>query len=508
MPSFLKISLLFACCLIGDAHTQNQQPKSRTHPIFESKQIMNTSANPPILSLDVVGVGITVEMLRQGQVWQTMQKMGDALALPTDPDKYEKASVYRELISEKRAANTLEWAAGAFVEKWPIPSVSVWPDKLRVEEFDKDIPSLSTFGYNYERVNNLRAPAGMHHHKIALLGAVFKDDAEEVLERAFLFMEQNPQVPVILILASDSDDNRASTGHPNHEKYLKSGPRLHGAMSETVVALVLARRERVDAMRPGAKAFQASQYLPTPWNAEQIEVFDSLPTIAIIHRPIRISYLKDKDGKPTFDAKQKAKRLSPQEQQAAFQAALTGFAKHGEPARIFYDAGSAATGKHVVPLTMALHQALPHFDLFDAAHGFNIHRRLGETGTASPFVQWAVAAIAAFKQNEVSYAVNLRQANEATISVITPAKDKTKRRHPKGDPIDFNLSLGDGTLAAPPLAQADNIANIALAQAENPFDADATLPPSSRRLSTEEFDALDPDATLPPGFIRPDWPQE
>jgi hypothetical protein len=413
-----------------EAWAQSPAAKSATFPIFEEKQ--STSAiESPIQSLDIVGVGITVEMLRQGQVWQTMQKMGDALALPTDPDKYEKSYEYRDLISEKRAANTLEWAASAFVEKWPIPSVSVWPDKLKVEQFSTFNPSESNYSYCYERVNDLRSPAGMHHHKIALLGAIFKDDAEEVLERAFQFMDHHPQVPVILVLATDSDYMRASTGHPNHDKYLASGPRLPGAMSETIVALVLARRERVDAMRPGAKAFTPSEFLPAPWNAEQIATFDSLPTIATIHRPIRISYLKDKDGKPTFDVKQKAKQLNPQEQQAAFQAALTNFAKHGEPARIFYDAGSAATGKHVVPLTMALHQALPQFDLFDAAHGFNIHRRLGETGTASPFVQWALAAMAAYKQGDVSYAVNLRQVNEATISVITPAKDKTKRNDPK-----------------------------------------------------------------------------
>ena len=151
-----------------------------------------------------------------------------------------------------------------------------------------------------------------------------------------------------------------------------------------------------------------------------------MPTIAVLHRPIRVTYRKDKDGKPTFDAKLKSSLMHEQEQQAAFRTGFDAALKEipgGKPARVFYDAGGPATGRHVVPLSLAAHLSLPAFDLFTPAEGIDLCARIGNTGAASPFVQWALASMAASKNKDASITVNLRQGEEATITVVTPRVD-------------------------------------------------------------------------------------
>ena len=210
-------------------------------------------------------------------------------------------------------------------------------------------------------------------------------------------------------------------------------------MTEAMVVLVLARRDRVDALRPftpqttgdrnaqfhterdrqlnaaraAARAagkpepqqlvFKPSRYLPTPWTEQQLSQFDQLATIAVVHRPVRISYRKDKQGNPTVDPAKQASLMHDQEQQAAFKVGLDAALRDipgGKPARVFYDTGGPVTGRHVVPLSLAAYHSLPGFDLFKPDHGYDLSARLGNTGAASPFVQWALAAIASPRQEE------------------------------------------------------------------------------------------------------------
>ena len=495
-----KIPSFAAWLIIALSATAQAGP---TLPVFDTKLMTTTSTAPQsqrLTTLDIIGIGMVTEMFRQDQIWEKMQQVGDQSILPTDPDSYQKDSSYRSIIMDKRSAEVMERGASHFLTKWPIPAVSIWSHCFKEEKPDEFHPGKTNYAFYYERINDLRAPAGMHHHKIASLGAFFKDNPEEIMERAFLFFEQNPQAPALLLFVSDGDETRALTGDKSRAKHWEQGPRLFDAMTESMVTLLLTRRERVDAMRNPA-SFQASKYLPQAWTAEQLAVYDRLPTIATVHRPQRVSYWKDKDGKPTFDSKQKVKTMSASEQQAAVLAALKTSLTYGKPARIFYDAGSAATGKHIVPFSMALQQSLPDFDLFDAKLSFNIHRRLGETGAASPFLQWVIAATASYRQKGVSFTVNLRQADEATITVITPSDDK--RKHPMGDPISFQLAPEDGSPAQPNTVAVNEDSN---AFAQSPaFDPDATLPPGFKRPSAQGFDfaTWDPDSTLPPGVKRP-----
>jgi hypothetical protein len=479
-----------------------------TDPIFNSRKPMTASTTPPsprLATLDVMGIGLTVEKFRQGQAWDALQKHMTDSILPSDLSTYETNRTMKDLISKQRAANALEYGASNFIEYWPIPSVSVWSfcDKREESRPGLEEPGETNYSWFYNRVDDLRMPAGMHGHEIASLGSYFLNDPEDILERAFRFFEINPEVPALLLLVSDGDQIRASTGDKSRKPYWIDGPRKPDSMTESFVVLVLARRERVDQyLRPFAwhskatdgeeydterdahaklmqnktakgSAFKASKFLPFPWSDMQIQQFDALPTIAVLHRPIHVTYRNDKDGKPTFDPKQKARLMSPRQKKEAFQAGFD-TALHeipgNRPARVLYDTGGGASNKNVVPLSLAVENIHPEFDLFDPHEGYEINLRIGNTGAASPFVQWALASMATFQKKDASITVNLRQQEEATITVVTPSTDT--QQHPMGHPFNFNLAPQDGGPAVP----------VAPPVPVKPHASNSAAPPPSRTI--------------------------
>ena len=444
------------------------------------KAIMTNSdgnATARLTTLDLMGTGLSVEMFRQSQAWMEMQKHPKGSILPSDLSTYPTNYTVKKLATNKRSADVLEWGASRFVEGWPIPTITVWASCSDLEEPSIISPGKTNFSYFYDRVENLRRPAGMHYHQFTALGSIFLNEPEEVLERAFQFFDQNPEVPALLLFMADGDMSRSMTGDMSRESYWEEGPRRVGSMTEAMVVLVLARRDRVDALRPFAPhatgdrnaqfhverdrqlnaaraaaraagkpeplqlVFKPSRYVPQPWTAEQLAQFDSLATIAVVHRPVTVSYSKDKHGKPTFDPAQKASLMHDREQQAAFKTALDAALQGipgGKPARVFYDTGGPAAGRHVVPLSLAAYHSLPDFDLFKPDQGYDLHARLGNTGAASPFVQWALAAIAAHHEKNASLTVNLRRNDEATITAVTPSPDSSDPR--KTNTLDFKLA--------------------------------------------------------------------
>lgn len=405
----------------------------------DTNLIPSIMTNSKVDTLEVMGLGLTVEMMRQSAILQELDSQGDKFIIPQDPKYYYWDAHYRGRISTLREADSLEHSISYFVRGWHIPTVTVMAKKRLIE-------SRAKIMLEYDYVDNLRQPAGLHAHQSKQLRRIFDDLPESVLASAFQFFEYYPEVPVLLLFVSD--EHLAGDGY-------------HKVTDQTQasVAILLARRDRVEAIRPyvrpstgpsaykpvlppGLPPFQPSEFVPKAWLDWQIKQFDALPTIGILNRPVTVSYMKDKDGKPTLDPQAKASLMSDVEKQLAFQAgwkaAMAVLPEGKKQARVFYDHGEPGNGRALVPLSLALHLLDPNFDLFDPKQGYNIHRRLGETGAASPFLMWANGLVGAWRNKSASVAVNLRDPNQATITVISPSNDT--RRHPAGDPIDFGLA--------------------------------------------------------------------
>ncbi|WP_269508528.1 type VI lipase adapter Tla3 domain-containing protein, partial [Burkholderia sp. IMCC1007] len=110
--------------------TPNDLPAAGTS-MSASKQ---TAANAPKLTtLDIVRVGLSLDVYRQGQAWARLQQQNAlqnnslhvGTALPMDPKDYPTNADDKDMAWEQRMANALELALQGFPERWPIPTVSV-----------------------------------------------------------------------------------------------------------------------------------------------------------------------------------------------------------------------------------------------------------------------------------------------------------------------------------------------------------------------------------------------
>src|SRR2546426_4317180 len=80
--------------------------KKMTPSTASASPSANTAATPQtgLDTLDVIGLGLSVEMFRQIKVWDEMQKNPNGTLLPTDPKKYPWSAQEKDQIYDKRSA--------------------------------------------------------------------------------------------------------------------------------------------------------------------------------------------------------------------------------------------------------------------------------------------------------------------------------------------------------------------------------------------------------------------
>lgn len=400
------------------------------------------ATSPRLETLDVLSIGISLDVYRQGKLWHALEKQSakqrevlqvDSI-LPMDPKLYPISADDKDTAYEKRKADALELGLKHFLEKWPVPTLTV------VRGWEPNTPNLR---FSPERtrkslsvqVNNLRIPAGLHWHRIASLqdGIVCNDTPEGVLESLFQLFERYPDLPAVLVYANDSFNMALSLMERGKRPIgVGTGPRQPGELTDSMVALIVARPERVEWLRyyaPYTKAnankidpefrgwgwrkppveFQPSPFIPQPWTMRAFEQWDAMPVLAKLHRPVSVS-LSDPDS---------GERLK----REALNRQLASAWKQGTedlpqpPARLFYDGGLNA--QPLAELVPALGAAGSALDLLDSRESYDLTQRLGDTGAASPFVGIALATMASHLNGDSSVVMPLRRADQATVIGIS-----------------------------------------------------------------------------------------
>ncbi|WP_306108852.1 type VI lipase adapter Tla3 domain-containing protein [Pseudomonas sp. Fl5BN2] len=397
--------------------------------------------SPRLETLDVLSIGVSLDIFRQGQAWQALQQQNatqfEALhvgsILPMDPTKYPQTSDDKDMAYDKRETDALELGLRDFMEKWPIPTITVvrgWNPKVPNLRFtpERTQESLSVM------VNDMRTPAGLHWHRIRNFqdGIVCNDTPEGVMEFLFQIFERNPDLPAVLVYANEGFSMSYALSAKKAPLIGGPGPRKQGELTDSMVALVIGRPERVEWLRYYAQfaktnknpidpeftgwgwrkpavEFQPSEFIPQPWTKRAFEQWDALPVLAKIHRPVTISLQRPDNGE----------RLKPDALSAQL---ATGWKKATDeltpkPSRLFYDAGLNRTPlAELIPALSVAHSAL---DLLDSRESYDLTQRLGDTGAASPFVGIALATMASYLNADTSVVMPMRRQDQATIIAVT-----------------------------------------------------------------------------------------
>ncbi|WP_181430875.1 type VI lipase adapter Tla3 domain-containing protein [Pseudomonas protegens] len=438
-------SLMTIRCFASPTEPDNASiPAKKVAPMSTDTHYRAPTVSPSLETLDVLSIGVSLDVFRQGDIWKTLQEQNarepESLhvgsILPMDPKKYPVTADDKDMASERREADALELGLRDFLEKWPIPTVTVvrgWNPQTANLRFspERTRESLSVM------VNNMRVPAGLHWHRIRNLqnGIVCNDTPEALVENLFRLFEQNPDLPALLVYANEGINMAGALS--SKDISLKSlgagsGPRQPDKLTDAMVALVVGRPERVEWLRyyaPFTKVnqnkidpeftgwgwrkpafeFQPSEFIPQPWTERAFEQWDALPVLARIHRPVTVSLQRPDNG-------ERLKREALTAQLA------TGWKKATDavapaPARVFYDGGLNSTPlAELLPALTAAHSSL---DLLDSREGYDLTQRLGDTGAASPFVGIALATMASYLNADTSVVVPMRRQDQATIIAIT-----------------------------------------------------------------------------------------
>ncbi|WP_322621660.1 type VI lipase adapter Tla3 domain-containing protein [Pseudomonas protegens] len=414
--------------------------------------------SPRLETLDVLSIGVSLDVFRQGQIWNELQeknlKQEEALhvgsILPMDPKKYPVIADDKDMAYAKRKADALELGLKVFLEKWPIPTITV------VRGWSAETPNLRYAPERTRRslsvmVNNMRIPAGLHWHRIRNLqdGVICNDSPEGLVENIFQLFELYPDLPAVLVYANEGFNMSYALSARKAPLIGGPGPRKPDELTDAMVSLVIGRPERVEWLRyyaPFTKVnknkidpeftgwgwrkpaveFQPSEFIPQPWTERAFEQWDALPVLARIHRPVSVSLQRPDNG-------ERLKREALTTQLAAGWKKATD-AVTPTPARVFYDGGLNSTP--LAELLPALTAARSSLDLLDSREGYDLTQRLGDTGAASPFVGIALATMASYQNADTSVVMPLRRKDQATFITIT---SPTPGQKPVGNKFGINL---------------------------------------------------------------------
>lgn len=168
----------------------------------------------------------------------------------------------------------------------------------------------------------------------------------------------------------------------------------------------------------GPGDFKPTLYLPIRWTTWQVEQFDNLPLIGYLHRPVDVK-LTNGDGKLLPNSEQITALKN------GWTSALGTLEPTTEPKRVFYD--TTGDRQWAIPITQALSQeGTKAPDIGDVKQGYDIGRRIGNTGVSSPMVQLGLGLMASYKEGGASATINRRPDGNATIMMISPPDAATR----------------------------------------------------------------------------------
>lgn len=218
------------------AATQSAAPEPKVDPAEQARREY---------VLEIIGMGVTLDKYRQGKLWDALRQ-GHAFGSirEQDPKKYPWARGDKRAEDGGRAASTLENGIDRLPMYWPAPSFyagdpSDDPDRPSTDA-DPAVGVVASTDSN-----------GLAWTLFVSAGFKNSEHPDRLLEKAFGFFDQHPDVPYLVVAAADSLYFRDLYRPKGTEPLIKDGHYIP-SMPDSSALFVLARRERVDAIRPFA----------------------------------------------------------------------------------------------------------------------------------------------------------------------------------------------------------------------------------------------------------------
>ena len=249
---WLGLPLLAACLALLAQWSWSAASDARTEARLKARddaQQANAAnlakAAPREYVLEVIGLGVSLDKHRQGKLWDALQKGHPFGTIrEQDPEKY--AWTGEDKLGEEGGASASALTNGirSLPMYWPAPSfyASNPADDPKDPTSEAD-PILGIIGATDSN--------GLDLTLFIPAGYMLADHPDRLLEKAFAFFDAHPDVPYLVVAASDGLYFRHLNRPPGSPPLLYDGYYIP-SMPASSALFVLARRERVDVLRPFA----------------------------------------------------------------------------------------------------------------------------------------------------------------------------------------------------------------------------------------------------------------
>lgn len=221
--------------------------------------------------LEVIGLGVTVEKYRQGKLWTILQEGGvNASIREPDPKKYPWTWEDKGGVSGSRALDALENGADPSPMYWGVPTFAAMaptPDPAQQPSDISPVPGLPASAET----------TGMAWHLFVVGPWKLAERPDDLLTQVFAFFDEHPDVPYVVLSSEDSPDSRDYNRLPGTPPMLRDGYYIPD-MPDAASVFVLARRERVEPLRPYVWDDRDNHYLQHNLRKFYYALEDSLPT--------------------------------------------------------------------------------------------------------------------------------------------------------------------------------------------------------------------------------------
>ena len=236
----LLIPPMIAATLLGSRWLHSSKPVTVAKP--QMQQAASSEQDKREYVLEVIGLGVTLDKYRQGKLWEALQK-GNAYASirEQDKEKYTWDAMQRAGIAGGRGGDTLENGARDTPMYFGVPVFNAEPPIFNSRMLDRpDSPAIGLAGG--------ATSSGMHWHLFASGPRRLSEHPDRILEDVFAFFDAHPDVPYIVLNSEDSMPTRDLYSPDNSPPLTRDG-RYIPEMPDASALFVLARRERIDAVR-------------------------------------------------------------------------------------------------------------------------------------------------------------------------------------------------------------------------------------------------------------------
>jgi hypothetical protein len=253
------------------ADAREREWQQKTQQLKAQEATVNTEQARREYVLEVIGLGVTIEKYRQGKLWEALQKGTPFSSIrEQDPKKYEWSRFDKSGVAGSRAYDALENGAALSPMYWGAPSFYASGPMLAPAEQPSEIRPMAGLAGGAETT-------GMAWHLFVTAPWLLAERPDQLLEQVFAFFDAHPDVPYVMLHSEDSSSTRDAFLPPGATRLVEDGYYIP-EMPDSTAVFVLARRERVEPLRPYVWDDPNNDYLQENLRMMYYDLQENVPT--------------------------------------------------------------------------------------------------------------------------------------------------------------------------------------------------------------------------------------